>query len=88
MYKYYTKGVCSKLITMDIVDDILVDVAFEGGCAGSLIAIKYLVEGKNIDEIISKFESIPCKNKGTSCPAELANALKIYRQYVCNPHRE
>lgn len=82
MYKYYTSGVCSKSITMDIKDGILYDVVFEGGCAGSLIAIKHLIEGKSVNEIIDTLQSIPCKNRGTSCPDQLANALKIYKEYV------
>ncbi|RDY24700.1 TIGR03905 family TSCPD domain-containing protein [Romboutsia maritimum] len=82
MYRYYTKGVCSKSILLDIEDDVLVDVVFEGGCAGSLIAIKHLIEGKTIDDIISMLEDIPCKNKGTSCPDQLAKALKIYKEYA------
>ncbi|MEF9990519.1 MAG: TIGR03905 family TSCPD domain-containing protein [Romboutsia sp.] len=82
MYRYYTKGVCAKSIMLDIEDDVLLDVAFEGGCAGNLIAIKHLVEGKHIDEVIELFEDIPCKNRNTSCPAQLANALKIYKEYV------
>ena len=79
MYTYYTKGVCSKSILLNIEDDILLDVVFEGGCEGSLIAIKHLVEGKHIDEIIDTFEYIPCGNKDTSCPDQLAKALKIYK---------
>lgn len=81
MYRYYTKGVCAKSILLDIEDDILKDVVFEGGCAGNLIGIKHLIEGKNIDEIIEMLEDIPCKNRGTSCPDQLAKALKIYKQY-------
>ena len=56
MYRYYTKGVCSKSILMDIEDDILKDVIFEGGCSGNLIGIKHLIEGKSIDEIIEDLE--------------------------------
>ncbi|SCH03342.1 MULTISPECIES: TIGR03905 family TSCPD domain-containing protein [unclassified Romboutsia] len=82
MYRYYTKGVCSSSILLNIEDDILKDVVFEGGCAGNLIALKELVEGKNIDEIIDKLENIPCKDRGTSCPDQLATALKIYKKYV------
>lgn len=82
MYKYYTRGVCAKSITIDIQDGIVNDVVFEGGCAGNLIAIKHLVEGKRVDEVIDSLESIPCKDRGTSCPDQLANALKIYREYV------
>lgn len=82
MYRYYTKGVCSKSILMDIQGDVLKDVVFEGGCSGNAIGIKHLVEGKNIDEIIYMLEDIPCKNKGTSCPDQLAKALKIYKEYA------
>lgn len=82
MYRYNTKGVCSKSILLDIKDNVLVDIVFEGGCAGNLIALKHLVEGKTIDEIIDNFEDIPCSNRGTSCPDQLANALKIYKRYA------
>jgi uncharacterized protein (TIGR03905 family) len=82
MYRYYTNGVCSKSILLDLDGDKLVDVVFEGGCAGNLIGIKNLIEGKTIDEIIETFEKIPCKNRETSCPDQLANALKIYKSYV------
>ena len=52
MYRYYTNGVCAKSILLDIQGDKLIDVVFEGGCAGNLIGIKTLIEGKSIDEII------------------------------------
>ena len=51
MYRYYTNGVCAKSILLDIEDDVVLDVAFEGGCEGALIAIKNLVRGQNIDYI-------------------------------------
>ena len=82
MYRYYTNGVCSKSILLDIKDNILTDVVFEGGCSGNLIGIKHLIEGKSIDEIIKELENIPCKNRGTSCPDQLAKALKIYKEFV------
>lgn len=82
MYRYYTKGVCSKSILLDLEGDILKDVVFEGGCDGSLIALKHFVEGKHIDEIINELEYIPCGNRKTSCPDQLAKALKIYKEYV------
>ena len=84
MYRYYTNGVCSKSILLDLDGDMVVDVIFEGGCAGNLLGIKNLIEGKTIDEIIETFEKIPCKNRETSCPDQLANALKIYKKYVLN----
>lgn len=82
MYRYYTKGVCSKSILMDIEDSVLKNVVFEGGCAGNLIGIKHLIEGKEIDEIIDMLQDIPCKDRGTSCPDQLSKALKIYKEYV------
>ena len=84
MYRYYTKGVCSKSILLDIEGDVLKDIVFEGGCSGNLIGIKQLIEGKSIDEIIREFENIPCKNRGTSCPYQIAKAIKIYKKYVIN----
>ena len=74
MYRYYTNGVCAKSILLDIEDDVVLDVAFEGGCEGALIAIK----------IIDTIEQVPCKMRGTSCPDQLANALKIYKEFVYN----
>ena len=82
MYRYYTEGVCSKSILLNIEGDILVDVVFEGGCAGSLIALKHYVEGRHIDDIIKELEYIPCKNKKSSCPDQLAKALKLYKERV------
>ena len=84
MYRYYTNGVCAKSILLDIEDDVVLDVAFEGGCEGALIAIKNLVRGQNIDYIIDTLEQVPCKMRGTSCPDQLANALKIYKEVVYN----
>lgn len=84
MYRYYTEGVCSKSILMDIEGDVLKDVIFEGGCVGNAIGIKHLIEGKNIDDIIRDLEDVPCKNRGTSCPDQLAKALKIYKEHVYN----
>lgn len=84
MYRYYTNGVCSKSILLNLEEDVLLDVVFEGGCEGSLIALKHIVEGKHIDEIIDELEYIPCGNRNTSCPDQLAKALKIYRDCVLN----
>lgn len=82
MYRYYTNGVCSKCILLDIQDDIIVDVVFEGGCEGALIAVKNLIKGQKIDDIIDMLEQVPCKMRGTSCPDQLANALKIYKEFI------
>ena len=87
MYRYYTSGVCAKSILLDIEGDTICDVVFEGGCEGALIAIKNLVRGKNIDYVIDMLEQVPCKMRGASCPDQLANALKIYKEFVYNNNR-
>lgn len=75
-YTYYTKGVCSTQIDLEIVDDVIVDVQFMGGCNGNLKGISSLVKGMDVDEAISKCEGITCGRKATSCPDQLAKALK------------
>lgn len=73
---YKTKGVCSQLINFDIVDGKLTNVSFVGGCNGNLQGIGRLVEGMEVKEAISRLEGIHCGFKSTSCPDQLAQALK------------
>ena len=75
-FEYRTKGTCSQRIIFDVEDNILKNVQFIGGCNGNLKGISSLVEGMNIDEVISKVEGITCGFKSTSCPDQLAKALK------------
>lgn len=79
VFKYMTQGTCSKLITIAVKDGILVDVEFLGGCNGNLKGISTLVKGLPIDEVISKLQGIPCGNKPTSCPDQLAQCLIEYK---------
>ncbi len=74
--EYKTKGVCSKSITYDIVEGKLRNVEFLNGCSGSLQGIAKLAEGLTPEEVIEKFSDIDCDGRGTSCPAQLATALK------------
>lgn len=76
MYTYKTSGVCSTEIHVDVENDIIKSVEFVRGCPGNLFGISSLVKGMNIDEAISKLEGIKCRDKSTSCPDQLANALK------------
>lgn len=76
MYTYKTSGVCSTEIHVDVKNDIIKSVEFVRGCPGNLFGISSLVKGMNIDEAISKLEGIKCRDKSTSCPDQLANALK------------
>lgn len=78
-FTYKTSGVCSRSIDIEVEDNIVKDVSFVGGCNGNLKGIGALVRGMNIDDVIDKLESIKCGFKNTSCPAQLANALKDYK---------
>lgn len=73
---YKTSGVCSKKIDFEITDGKLHNVSFTGGCHGNLQGIGRLVEGMKVDEVISRLEGIRCGFKNTSCPDQLAKALK------------
>ena len=79
MYQYKTKGTCSQMIYFDVEDNQVKNVQFMGGCNGNLKGIGALVEGMNIDEAISRIEGITCGMKKTSCPDQLAQALKAYK---------
>lgn len=73
---YQTHGVCSKNISFDIKDGKVYNVHFTGGCNGNLQGIGKLVEGMPVEEIITRVEGIKCGPKATSCPDQLAQALK------------
>lgn len=75
-FQYRTKGVCARNITFDIVDGKITNVQFEGGCNGNTKGIASLVEGMPVDEAIRRMEGIRCGFKTTSCPDQLAQALK------------
>lgn len=78
-FTYRTKGVCSRSIDIEIEDNIIKNVSFVGGCNGNLKGIGELTKGMEIDEVISRLENIKCGFKNTSCPAQLAEALKEYK---------
>ncbi|MBQ4155325.1 MAG: TIGR03905 family TSCPD domain-containing protein [Clostridia bacterium] len=76
-YKYKTKGTCSREISFTVDENgVVTNVSFFGGCMGNLQGISKLVEGMHIDEVIKRLEGIKCGFKPTSCPDQLANALK------------
>ena len=76
---YYTQGTCSTQIEIVTNGDIIENVAFYGGCNGNLQGISILVKGMKIDDAIKKLEGITCGFKSTSCPDQLAKALKQLR---------
>ena len=75
-FEYKTKGTCSQHILFDIEDNKVYNVQYIGGCNGNLKGIGSLVEGMDIDEIITRLEGTTCGPKATSCPDQLAQALK------------
>ena len=79
-YQYTPRGVCSRRIEFDIEDDRIKSCRFLGGCNGNLQGIGRLVEGMKVDEAIRRLEGIDCAGRGTSCPDQLAKALKSAKQ--------
>ncbi len=75
-FEYKTQGTCSQKIFFEIEDGKLKNVQFLGGCNGNLKGIGSLVEGMNIDDVIARLEGTTCGFKATSCPDQLARALK------------
>ena len=78
-FTYTTSGVCSRSIDIEVENDFVKNVSFLGGCNGNLKGIGELVKGMSVDDIIAKLENIKCGFKNTSCPAQLACALKAYK---------
>jgi uncharacterized protein (TIGR03905 family) len=75
IYKYKTKGTCSRSITIDVVDGVIKDVSFEGGCSGNTQGVSALVRGMRADKVAEMLKDIKCGDKDTSCPAQLAIAI-------------
>lgn len=81
-FEYKTKGTCSQQIFFEIEDGKVKNVQFLGGCNGNLQGISALVDGMDVDEVIAKIDGIHCGGKPTSCPDQLANALKKAKEKV------
>lgn len=74
--EYTPKDVCSRKIEIDIENGIINKVRFVGGCNGNTQGISKLVEGMKAEDVISRLEGVNCNGRGTSCPDQLAKALK------------
>ena len=74
--RYQTRGTCSSAIDIEVKDGIIESVAFTGGCNGNLKGISALVKGMKVEDAITRLEGIRCGFKNTSCPDQLAQALK------------
>lgn len=79
-YEFTPRGVCSQRMFLTIENDVLVDLKVIGGCSGNLQGISSLVKGMKVDDIIARLEGIHCGPRPTSCPDQLARALKAYKE--------
>ena len=80
-HTYQTVGTCSRVIELEIDEnEVIQEVRFVGGCNGNLQGISALVCGQKIDDVIKKLEGIKCGFKNTSCPDQLAQALKQVKE--------
>ena len=79
-FNFRPRGVCSQMMDIEVEDNKLKSLKVMGGCSGNLQGISKLVEGMDIDEVISRLEGIRCGFKNTSCPDQLAKALKMYKE--------
>ena len=74
--KYSPKGVCSRSMEIDVEDGVIQAVRVVGGCHGNLQGVSALLKGMTVKEAIARMEGIRCGMKPTSCPDQLAQALK------------
>lgn len=75
---YQTKGTCSEQIHIEIKNDLIQSVRFVKGCPGLTQALERMLIGVRVEDAIRKLDAIQCLDKGTSCPDQLAKALKQY----------
>lgn len=76
-YTYTPRGVCSRRMVVELSDSgVIENVRIDGGCNGNLQGISRLVQGMKAEEAIARMEGISCGGKGTSCPDQLAQALR------------
>ena len=76
MKTFKTSGVCSRQIDFDVKDGIIKEVRFVGGCSGNTQGVAALVKGMKVEDAIARLEGIRCGQRSTSCPDQLARALK------------
>ena len=82
-FEYFPQGVCSKRYVFDIEGDTIKGVRIEGGCRGNLAGISKLITGMKVQDVVEKLEGTTCGPRPTSCPDQIALALKQYaREYL------
>lgn len=73
---YIPRGVCAQRMTIEVEQDVIQSVKVLGGCNGNLQGLSSLLRGMNVEEAIQRLEGIRCGAKATSCPDQIAQALK------------
>ncbi len=81
-YTYKTHGTCSTEIELTLEGNILKKVKFKNGCDGNLQGIEKLVEGMTLDMVADKLSGIPCGKNSTSCPDQLAKAIRSIQEKI------
>jgi uncharacterized protein (TIGR03905 family) len=76
-FEYKTRGVCSQRIMFDLDGNVVHNVEFVGGCNGNLKGISTLVDGMTVEDIETKIKGTACGNRPTSCPDQLATAVRL-----------
>lgn len=76
LFTYRPKGVCAAQIDIEIEDGVIQNITFHGGCNGNGKGIAGLARGRKAEEVIAALEGTKCGGKNTSCPDQLASALK------------
>lgn len=79
-FSYKTRGVCSREINISVKDGVIDSVQYVGGCNGNTQGIAALVKGMSVDEAIERLSGIRCGFRSTSCPDQLAQALKQMKE--------
>lgn len=79
-YTYTPKGVCSTNFEFDIDNNVIKSCKITNGCPGNTMGVSKLIVGKTVDEVIKILKGIDCRNRGTSCPDQIAIALMEYKK--------
>ena len=77
-FTYQTKGVCSRAIEIEVEDGVILRVQYIGGCHGNTQGVAALIRGMRVEDAIERLSGIDCRGRSTSCPDQLARALREY----------
>lgn len=78
--QYTPRGVCSRHMEIDVEDGVIRAVRVQGGCSGNLQGVSALLKGMRVEDAIDRMDGIRCGMKPTSCPDQLARALRSYTE--------